>query len=266
MSRNLAKRVISNARVYGLLLTFFLAMLLSLGLPVTSRAATPLYPDIKTLPPKDLRFGYAVIDGTTHTVLRFSNTSWNAGQGRLEMRGETVSDSRTKVYQRIYDNAGGFTEVYIGDFIFHPSHNHWHFENYADYELWTRTEYDKWIASGRVNGQAQKRGTKTTFCIMDNIKIQSLPGSPSSAVYTQCGQTLQGMSIGWGDIYDYSLPDQWIDLGSSTLPDGKYVLRSVTDPKNLIFESANNDPSRESVQANEAVTFFTVSRGKITLK
>jgi hypothetical protein len=266
MLRNEGRWVFSNAKIPGLLLMVLLAVLLSLGSPVPSRAATPLYPDLKTLPPKDLRFGYAVIDGTTHNVLRFSNTSWNAGEGRLEMRGEVVSDTRTKVYQRIYDNAGSYTEVYIGDFIFHPSHNHWHFENYADYELWTRTEYDKWISSGRINGQAQRRGTKTTFCIMDNVKVQNLPGSPSSPVYSQCGQALQGMSIGWGDIYDYTLADQWIDLGYSNLPDGNYVLRSVTDPKNLIFESGNNDPSRESAQANEAVTFFSVKRGKISLR
>lgn len=266
MFRNKAKWVFQNTKIPGLLLTVLLAVLLSLGAPVPSRAATPQYPDLKTLPPKDLRIAYTVIDGATHTVLRFSNTAWNAGEGRLEMRGETVSDSRTKVYQRIYDNAGGYMEALVGDFIFHMGHNHWHFEQFADYELWTRAEYDKWIASGRNNGQAQKRGAKTTFCIMDTGKIQNLPGSPTAAQYTQCGQTLQGLSIGWGDTYVYSLPDQWVDLGTTMLPDGNYVLRSVADPKNIIIESASNDPSRESAQANEAVTFFSIRRGKIQIR
>ena len=265
MSHNQLSTLFPKAKIPALLSILVLAILFSLASSPT-RAATPQYPDLKTLPPKDLRIGYEVIDGATHTVLRFSNTAWNAGEGRLEMRGETVSDNRTKVYQRIYDNAGGFTEVLVGDFIFHVGHNHWHFEQFAEYELWTRAEYDQWIASGRNNGQAQKRGSKTTFCIMDITKIQNLPGSPTSAQYTQCGQTLQGLSVGWGDTYVYSLPEQWIDVGTTKLADGSYVLRSIADPKNIIVESSSNDPSRESAQANEAVTFFNVRRGKIQIR
>jgi hypothetical protein len=69
--------------------------------------------------------------------------------------------------------------------------------------------------------------------------------------------------VGWADKYDYSLPDQWIDLGTTSyLLDGNYVLRSVADPKNRIYESANkNDTSRESQETNAAVTFFRVSGG-----
>lgn len=250
-------------RFHALLFAMVFASLLALGSFYPTGAASFQYPDLKTLPPKDLRFSYAIIDGSTHYVLRFSNTVWNAGQGPLEMRGETISDSRTKVYQRIYDNAGGFEEVLVGDFIFHVGHNHWHFEDFAEYELWTRAEYDAWIASGRNNGQAQRRGSKTTFCIMDTGRIQNLPGSPGSAQYTQCGQELQGLSVGWGDTYVYSLPDQWIDLGTTPLPDGSYVLRSIADPRNIMVESSDNDASIEGAAANEAVTFFKVRRGKI---
>jgi hypothetical protein len=179
------------------------------------------------------------------------------------MRGETVSNNKTKVYQRIYDDIGNVTEAYVGDFIFHEGHNHWHFENFAEYELWTRDEYDRWIASGRNNGQAQRRGSKTTFCIIDTAKVQNLPGSPASAQYTQCGQVLQGLSVGWGDTYSYSLPDQWIDLGATSLPNGNYVLRSIADPRNIIAESVGNDAAREGAPANEAVTFFSVKGKRI---
>jgi len=252
-------------KIPALLLALVIAGLLSFGSISPTKAASFLYPDLKTIPPADLRLDYQLINGATHYLLRFSNTSWNAGDGRLELRGETILNNKTKVNQRIYDSLGNFTEVYVGDFVFHPSHNHFHFENYADYELWTQAEYNNWIASGRNNGQAQKRGSKTTFCIMDNVKIQNLPGSPASPQYSQCGQTLQGMSIGWGDIYLYTLPDQWIDLGTSPLPAGSYVLRSVVDPKNLIVESANNDASREGATANEAVTYFTFKAGKLRI-
>ena len=232
--------------------------------------ATPLYPDLKTLKPTDLRISTATIDGSTHQVLRFTNTVWDAGQGPMELQASTVgtgSDAKTRVYQRIYDGAGNYTSHHVGDFVYHESHNHFHFEGFADYELWTRTEYDNWLASGRTQGQAQRRGTKTTFCLIDSRLVQSLPGSPSSAVYNECGQTRQGISVGWGDVYEYSLPDQWIDLGTSRLADGKYVLRSIADPKDRLYESENrSDASRESQQANEGVTFFTVSRSGKTIK
>jgi hypothetical protein len=232
-------------------------------------AATPLYPNLKTLKPMDLRFGTQTINGTTHKVLRFSNTVWNAGEGRLELRANTVSTSsgkKTRVNQYVYDNAGGFTSKYVGDMVFHSSHNHFHFQDFARYELWTRADYDNWVASNRAQGQAIKRGAKTTFCIMDTNLVQRLPNSLTNSVYNSCSPSVQGMSVGWGDTYGYYLADQWIDLGTSSLPNGQYVLRSVADPSNNLYESANrSDTSREGQQENEAVTFFTVQASTITI-
>jgi hypothetical protein len=258
----------------GLLIaTMATALLLGSGVALLSAsgalAATVLYPDLKTLAPTDLRFDTATIDGSTRNVLRFSNTAWNSGAGPLELRARTVKTTagkKTRVRQRIYDDAGGYITRLAGDMVYHRSHNHFHFENFASYELWTRTDYDNWVASGRSQGQAQRRSTKTTFCVMDTNIVKALPGTPSSAYYTECGQSFQGISVGWGDTYLYSLPDQWIDLGTSNLADGDYVLRSVVDPNNRLYESDNrNDPSRESAQANEAVTFFSVNGSTITV-
>jgi hypothetical protein len=74
------------------------------------------------------------------------------------------------------------------------------------------------------------------------------------------------MSVGWGDTYGWTLPEQWIDLGSAFLADGTYVLRSVADPRNKLYESAQkSDAARESALANEAITVFTVRRNKIRI-
>jgi lysyl oxidase len=231
--------------------------------------ATPLYPNLKTLTPRDLQIRTQTINGTSHKVLRFSNTVWNAGEGRLELRAKTVSTSsgkKTRVNQYVYDNAGGFTSQYVGDMVFHSSHNHFHFQDFARYELWTRADYDNWVASNRAQGQAIKRGTKTTFCIMDTNLVQRLQNSPSSRFYDSCSPSIQGLSVGWGDTYGYNLPDQWIDLGTSSLPDGDYVLRSVADPNNRLYESTNrSDTGRESEQDNEAVTFFRVQGSTISI-
>lgn len=241
----------------------FIALFMYLGTK-PANAVTTLYPNLKTLPPKDLKFDREFINGLSHYVLRFSNTVWNAGEGLLELRGQTVSLQKTKVYQRIYDKTGGSSEQLVGEFVFHPTHNHWHFENFAEYEIWTKSEYDSWIASGRKNGQAQKKGSKTTFCIMDTVLVQSLPGSPSNSQFRSCGQILQGLSVGWGDTYGYYLPEQWIDLGTSRLPDGQYVLRSVVDHKNTLIESSSNSDARESQEDNEAITIFQVKRNRVS--
>jgi len=222
-----------------------------------------LYPDLITLPPSDLYYDTATIDGTTHQVLRFANTAWNAGQGALELYGREVS-GRTRVAQRLSKSGGGYTEVNIGEFVFHPSHSHWHFEAFAEYSLWTRAEYDAWVASGRRQGQARRRGVKTTFCIIDTTRVQTLPGTPSSSRFTSCGQLAQGLSVGWGDEYHAALPEQWIDLGTARLADGAYVLRSVADPSNRIYESPGRaDVGREGTMPNEATTNFSVVGGQI---
>jgi hypothetical protein len=231
--------------------------------PEATRAASPLYPDLRTLPARNVQFDTATIEGASHQVLRFTSTIWNAGRGPLELRGESQSD-RTYVYQRIYDEAGGFTEHAVGEFAYHEAHNHWHFENFAEYQLWTRAEYDAWETSGRLEGQARWRGSKTTgqgesYCVRDSRIVQMLPGSPEARGYRRCGLGLQGVSVGWGDSYPYYLPEQWIDLGQEALPAGEYVLRLIADPLNLLHESAErNDPDRESPRANESVAFLQI--------
>ena len=62
-----------------------------------------------------------------HNVLRFSNTAWNAGEGKFALRG--VIDPTTQsgpAYQRVYDSAGNYVEHQVGTIYYHPVHNHYH--------------------------------------------------------------------------------------------------------------------------------------------
>jgi hypothetical protein len=89
---------------------------------------------------------------------------------------------------------------------------------------------------------------------------------PRAPVYNDCGTGTQGLSAGWADSYSRDLADQWVDVGLAPLPDGDYVLRLVADPLNLISESeAKADSERESQQANEAITAFSLSTGRISI-
>jgi hypothetical protein len=212
-----------------------------------ARAGAALYPDLRTLRPTNLYFDRVVYaDGSTHHVLRFANTVWNAGSGRLTLEGQ----KRSKIYQRVFDAPKGgnlVQRIYIGnDSIYHEGHEHYHLENFASYLLLKKD------ASG-VYQATTKKGTKTSFCIMDTSRVS---GS-YSAQFTSCGRTYQGMTVGWGDTYGASLIDQWVDLGTSRLADGTYAVRSTADPLNKIAES--NDGN------NRASTCFTVRSGTISI-
>lgn len=232
--------------------------------PAENRAL--LYPDLRTLPPEDLSFAQTSFEERTPHLLRFSITIWNAGQGPLELR--AVSETVTEVFQRIYDDRGVHTQRTAGSFEFHQGHSHWHFEDFALYELWEEAGYDAWLASGRTEGEPGWQSSKISFCIMDIERVEDLPGSPPSRVYSaQCGDEIQGISVGWGDVYHYYLDGQGIDLGEDPLPDGRYVLRAIADPLNLIHESEDGaDPERESREANEGTVRFSVADGQIAVE
>lgn len=261
--------------------TSWIRMLAVLAAPfaillATSAGATavggPLYPDLRTMPPSDLRFDIVTIDAAgapqQRKVLRFSNTVANVGQGPLELYGDLITGSGgkyAKVVQRIYDRDGRVSTTNpVGDLEYHEAHAHWHLADFASYQLHA--------ANGTSLGQALegKKGTKTGFCLLDTTRIQRLPDSPRSSVYTRCGtlndaspSLTQGISVGWGDTYGASLAEQWVDLGAADglphLADGDYAIRSLVDPNGKLIEGGN--PSAN----NAATTFFRVQGGRIKL-
>ncbi|HEX3561721.1 MAG TPA: LamG-like jellyroll fold domain-containing protein, partial [Solirubrobacterales bacterium] len=255
---------------------FLLVTLIALASAAAANAATLQYPNLKTLPPRDLRFDTADVDASEatvmHNVLRFSNTVWNAGPGTLEVRG--LIDLTTKTgpaTQRVYDDGGGFTEFPAGSFYYHAAHQHYHYDNWGRYELWTKAGYEAWLASGRTVGNPTV-GAKTTSCMIDEEFIRNVPNQPYPPAHNPEGCTpdsqgrmSQGISPGWGDTYDYYRFEQWIDLGAGgSLANGQYVLRSVVDPTNKIYESPNKaDVTREGQEDNEAITAFAVQNGQL---
>ena len=190
---------------------------------VSAQQVLELTPNLQPLPASNL----FLVGGTT---LIFSTTSWNNGAGPLELRAGETGSVGQNVYQRVYLSDGGFYDRLAGTFEWHPEHNHFHFENYALYTL----------QPFNAPGGSQRTSSKTTFCVMDTTKVNtSLPGAPGSAVYTTCGATIQGMSVGWGDTYGFNLAGQSIDFTGN--PSGDYQLIIEIDPKKRIIESSEED-------------------------
>jgi hypothetical protein len=214
-----------------------------------SSAGPALYPDLQTLPPTDLDLD-RLPNGTR--ILRFTNTVWNAGPGRLELVGD-VDPNRTtvrKVYQHVYDAPVGGNRVsrrrVNGRIIYHREHAHFHFADFASYVLLKKDEGGTYQQVGV--------GTKTSFCVTDNNPLQSV----YPKTYGNCQRREQGLMPGWGDTYQSDLADQWIVIGDAALEDGEYGLQSTVDPRGLLDEGGGSNETN-----NTAVTYFTVDKGDI---
>jgi hypothetical protein len=170
-------------------------------------------------------------------LLRFSSVIVNVGVGPFELEAQRSSSSSAWSGQQvIFDDAGGSRTVaspaqfvYGGD-----GHSHWHVKELETYEL-VRSD----------NGVKVGTGVKSGFCFFDNYQYKlTLPGAPQSAVYTRtgCGKldslSLEtGLSVGWGDIYTWRLPDQYIDI--TGLAPGRYRLWATADANDW-FQEGNN--------------------------
>lgn len=163
------------------------------------------------------------------TLLRASTASINTGIGILELRGSSQSPG---VYQRIYSSDGGHRDVYAGTFTFHPGHGHLHFDDWLHFTL-------REVLPGNGVGDVVVAGQKTSFAIIDLVPHDlTMPGAPANPRYgvdPDYSGLVQGMSIGWADVYSGTLLDQWIDITGITPK--RYWLEAAVDPENRVIES-----------------------------
>ncbi len=225
--------------VVGVALALLVLMVLQQASSRPAYAASDVLPDLGMAHPKDLRI-QSTADG--RRLLRFSSIVVNVGAGRFEVRGQRpdTTTSTMTVTQRIFDDAGGSRYVptpatmYFGG----DGHNHWHVTNLEDFEL-VRLDNGKLVGTGAKHG----------FCFYDNYRYGAT-GDPyylTTATPPACGRSsslevFAGLSVGWGDIYRYTLPDQYIDI--TGLKSGRYRLISTADADDWFQES--NDSNNTS--------------------
>jgi Lysyl oxidase len=213
------------------------------------RAGPARYPDLRTLPPTlaPQDFMFDVEDGDH--VLRFTNTVWNAGEGRLELEAATTlgDNGAGTLHQNVYDApAGGHRVVHRrvdGELIYHPDHEHYHFADFASYRLLQQ--------DGAGIYQPAGPGVKVSFCLTDNDNFMDPTVPPR---YRICNSELQGLSVRWGDTYGWHLPEQWVVLPEWPMDGGEYALESIVDPDGLLDEGGG---SRE--ENNDGIIYFTVA-------
>src|SRR5262245_46577944 len=210
-----------------------LACLTAVNLPAISSAAPrhvlELKPNLQAFPAGNLAI---IQDLSGATQLLFSATTWNNGDGPLVLvAGETdPASEKQKVYQRVFLSDGTFYDRVAGDFVWHPLHKHFHFEDYA---LYTLQPFNAPGASARPR-------SKISFCVMYTTAVNAeLLQVSSRPVYVSCGDVMQGMSVGWGHTYGSQLAGQSIDVRGR--PDGVYKLIMEADPKKRLLEINDGD-------------------------
>ncbi len=211
--------------------------------------ANRLLPDLQTRPPTDLRLIYNSYSG--RALIRFTNSIWNSGPGKLELVGiPNQSKDQIRVSQRVFTpDLEIYDEYEVGEFKFHEQHDHWHLEQFAIYEVWLVDE--KGVLVAKVSS-----GGKISYCVMDTSLVETdLPAEAISTHrrYTHCEGKLQGLSVGWVDVYKYHLPGQWAEV--NPLKDGLYALVSTVNPDQRLYE--------EDIDNNSAVVYFEIRESRL---
>jgi hypothetical protein len=167
-------------------------------------------------------------------LLRYSTTIVNVGAGPFELHGALTSPSAMNAVQRIFDSDGGFRDIVTsGTMAFGgDGHNHWHVNDLETSELIR-------LDNGSKSGTGAKRG----FCFWDNVAFRlTLPDAPQTVQYgsSGCGTrdsstVAMGLSVGWGDLYAATLPDQYVDI--SGVSPGHYRLLVTADGDDWFAET-----------------------------
>jgi hypothetical protein len=205
-----------------------------------------------------------MVDGRRR--LKFPAITVNVGNSPLEIHAYRASkDASTWIgtRTRFYSSGDKGWQPVPKSAVFYwagDGHDHWHIRDFDTYEILNES-------GTRVNV-----GEKHGYCFEDNTTYRDWtqnpaehPGVPSRPVYrheTTCGEgeprttsIVHGLSIGWGDTYPTSLPDQDIDI--TGLPNGVYTVRVKVDGKNLIEESNEDN--------NSATVRVTIRGKKVTV-
>ena len=197
--------------------------------PTNGRVAGPV-PDLQSLP----AFGIEL--NNKHTTLRFSATVWNAGDSPLVIDGFRRRDAEIMdAYQYFFDTAGnqtGYQQVGTMEFH-HANHNHWHFEDFARYDL---LDADKnYVAKSR----------KQSFCLANTDAVDyTVAGADwqpeNTDLATACGDEgalsiREVLSAGSGDTYAQYRAGQAFKIGD--LPNGTYYIRVEGNPERNLAES-----------------------------
>ena len=213
--------------------------------PMMTRPPQAALPQLTALP------SWGISTSSTrshHDYLNFGATVWVGGNSPLDVEGFHVKgSSQLAAYQYFWRNGKVIGRARVGTMGFDSKkgHNHWHFEQFAKYQLLT--------AAKKLAVPSEKVG----FCIAPTDAVDLLlPHAlwqPSFVGFSgQCGApgalwVREYMPIGWGDTYNQFKAGQAFDI--TNLPNGTYYVEVMANPLHKLYElsSAGNMSLRKVI-------------------
>jgi LPXTG-motif cell wall-anchored protein len=237
------------------------------------KTGTKLLPQLRTMPPSNFHIGDVpplqsnptgwrwtpdgtfsnscyldeTVDYGSTRCLRFDNDIRNVGIGALKLRfrWDTNVLQNCQMQQEIDVIGGSPIDQNAGPCVFHKQHAHFHYQNFAWYQLFAVA------ADGQPSNLPVSRSKKLGFCTVDvddyafggpastqRARKYSFPtcNVPNNINTTDPAMwEYMGISPGWGDIYTWDLPAQYLDV--SNVADGTYELVSRANPDGRIAEA-----------------------------
>ena len=181
--------------------------------------------------------------------LRFTSGPFEDGGGPFQIdfdfAGDTTSQKPLTAYQVVHWSDGSMTKQPAGTYDFHAIHGHFHYDGILDYELYAVTTPGAMTHVGD--------GNKSGFCPADeqigewhefNQDAAGTYNSGSDASGGNCfsfSNGVLGLSTGWGDVYRWQRPGQYVDFDG--LGDGDYVVQSIVDIQHNIWGTQRDNVS-----------------------
>jgi hypothetical protein len=209
--------------------------------------------------------------------LRFSTNVRNVGGGAV----------RVQIPWLVADGSGGVQSGFVpgqchaeqvlsttdgtsvtrpaGDCLFHAIHGHFHYQDLVSFALYA-------VGADGTTGAQIGKSLKESFCLADDDYFGfgtagpngprgyagqpdcNLPANPPPKVTVE-----MGVSPGWGDVYTWDTPGQFVDI--STTPDGTYDVIEKTNPTgNILVGGPQQTCSRTRLQlAGTTVTTLSTT-------
>jgi hypothetical protein len=211
--------------------------------PSTKKPARDSLPDLVSVPAWQIG---NEVDEAGIDRLTFNAHEWNAGPGPLVVEGyrrggEEVMDA----YQMFYRNGKEVGSTKTGTMEYHdaPEHDHWHFLDFASYELVT------------PKGKLVTTSGKQSWCLMPTDPVDlSVKGAvwrpEATGLDSACGERSalwlrEVLPAGWGDTYSQN-QTQAFDL--TGVRNGTYQIKITVNPNgNLHERTKSNNVSYRTV-------------------
>lgn len=203
--------------------------------PSTQKPAKDTLPDLVSVPAWQIG---TERDGRTDR-LTFNAHEWNAGPAPLVVEGYRRGAGEVMdAYQFFYKDGKEVGSARTGTMKYHnaPEHNHWHFLDFASYEL------------VKPDGSLVTTSGKQSWCLAPTDPVDlSVPGAAwrpeAIGLDSTCGDRSalwlrEVLPAGWGDTYS-QYQTQAFNL--TKVPNGKYKIKITVNPNGTLHERTRSN-------------------------